>query len=107
MKKTLCTLIALCSLSGLQAKKIELGKNPVLPEFHADPEVMYSQKTGRYYIYSTTDGARGWGGYYFTVFSSKDLKSDTTSPCSPRKTSSAGSTKASCSTWRRIRCPGP
>ena len=74
MKKTLCTLIALCSLCGLQAKKIELGKNPVLPEFHADPEVMYSQKTGRYYIYSTTDGARGWGGYYFTVFSSKDLK---------------------------------
>ena len=74
MKKTLCTLIALCGLCGLQAKKIELGKNPVLPEFHADPEVMYSQKTSRYYIYSTTDGARGWGGYYFTVFSSKDLK---------------------------------
>ena len=47
--------------------------NPTLPEFHADPEVLYSHQTGRFYIYSTTDGAPGWGGYYFTVFSSKDL----------------------------------
>ena len=72
MKKTLyCALLALSCIMNAEAKKIELGKNPVLPEFHADPEVLYSQKTGRYYIYSTTDGARGWGGYYFTVFSSK------------------------------------
>lgn len=48
--------------------------NPVLPEFHADPEVMYSEKTGRYYIYSTTDGFPGWGGTYFTCYSSPDLK---------------------------------
>ena len=75
MKKTLyCALLALSCIMNAEAKKIELGKNPVLPEFHADPEVLYSQKTGCYYIYSTTDGARGWGGYYFTVFSSKDLK---------------------------------
>ena len=47
--------------------------NPILPEFHADPEVLYSEQTGRFYIYSTTDGAAGWGGYYFTVFSSPDL----------------------------------
>lgn len=48
--------------------------NPILPEFHADPEVLYSEQTGQYYIYSTTDGATGWGGYYFTVFSSPNLK---------------------------------
>jgi hypothetical protein len=47
--------------------------NPVLPAFHADPEVLYSEKTGRFYIYSTTDGFAGWGGYYFNVFSSPNL----------------------------------
>lgn len=52
----------------------ELPNNPVLPDFHADPEILYSQKTNKYYIYSTTDGQPGWGGWYFTVFSSSDLK---------------------------------
>ncbi|MBQ8050361.1 MAG: family 43 glycosylhydrolase [Bacteroidaceae bacterium] len=47
--------------------------NPVLPDFHADPEVLYSQQTGRFYIYPTTDGYPGWGGYSFDVFSSPDL----------------------------------
>lgn len=49
--------------------------NPVLPGFHADPEILYSENTGKYYIYSTTDGTPGWGGWYFTVFSSPDLES--------------------------------
>lgn len=48
-------------------------KQPILPGFHADPEVVYSHKTGKYYIYSTTDGTPGWGGHDFSVFSSKDL----------------------------------
>mgnify|MGYP002854961226 CR=1 FL=1 len=74
MRKTFFALaVALCVTGSLSARKITLGANPVLPEFHADPEVLYSNQTGRYYIYSTTDGAKGWGGYYFTVFSSKDL----------------------------------
>lgn len=47
--------------------------NPVLPGFHADPEVLYSKKTGRFYIYPTTDGYDGWGGHSFDVFSSADL----------------------------------
>ena len=47
--------------------------NPVLPGFHADPEVLYSQQTGRFYVYPTTDGYPGWGGYSFDVFSSPDL----------------------------------
>jgi hypothetical protein len=47
--------------------------NPVIPYFHADPEVLYSEKTGRFYIYPTTDGFPNWGGYSFNVFSSPDL----------------------------------
>lgn len=48
--------------------------NPILPGFHADPEILYSNKTGKYYIYSTTDGKPGWGGYKYYVYSSADLK---------------------------------
>ena len=48
--------------------------NPILPGFHADPEILYSNKTGKYYIYSTTDGIPGWGGYKYYVYSSADLK---------------------------------
>lgn len=61
------------SNSGTPAANLQF-KNPVLPEFHADPEILYSEKTGRYYIYSTTDGFPGWGGTYFTCYSSPDLK---------------------------------
>lgn len=50
------------------------AKNPVLPGYHADPEILYSENTGKYYIYSTTDGVPGWGGGYFSVFSSDDLE---------------------------------
>ena len=50
-----------------------IRKNPILPEFYADPEVMYSEKTGRYYIYPTTDGIPNWGSTAFKAFSSDDL----------------------------------
>ncbi len=62
-----------------QAEKARLLKeygnhaNPILPGFHADPEILYSHKTGKYYIYSTTDGVKGWGGWTFSAFSSTDL----------------------------------
>ncbi len=46
----------------------DLPNNPVLPGFHADPEILYSQKTKKYYIYSTTDGQPGWGGWYLPHF---------------------------------------
>ena len=49
-------------------------QNPILPGFHADPEIVYSNLTHRYYIYSTTDGTPGWGGYTYRCFSSADLK---------------------------------
>ena len=48
-------------------------QQPILPGFHADPEVLYSNQTKKYYIYSTTDGTPGWGGHDFSVFSSTDL----------------------------------
>ena len=74
MRKTIFFAMLLI-IAGAQAgnKKQQMSGNPILPEFHADPEVMFSNQTGRFYIYSTTDGAPGWGGYYFTVFSSADL----------------------------------
>lgn len=52
---------------------LDNNHNPILPDFHADPEILYSNKTGKYYIYSTTDGTPGWGGHYFRVFSSGNL----------------------------------
>ena len=76
MKKLFLAAFALFSIQlavGINAKTTKTSGNPILPEFHADPEVMYSNQTGKFYIYSTTDGAAGWGGYYFTVFSSPDL----------------------------------
>lgn len=48
--------------------------NPILPGWHADPEVLLSKNTGKYYIYSTSDGNPGWSGTNFTCFSSSDLE---------------------------------
>ena len=47
--------------------------NPVLEGYYADPDILYSEKTGKYYIYPTTDGFENWSGYYFKVFSSDNL----------------------------------
>lgn len=47
--------------------------NPVLNGYYADPEILYSNKTKRYYIYPTSDGFTGWSGTYFKTFSSADL----------------------------------
>ncbi len=47
--------------------------NPVLGGYYADPDILYSEKTGKYYIYPTSDGFYKWGGYYFKVFSSENL----------------------------------
>ena len=68
-------LINLTSEWGLPAG-IEIPKavNPVLKGFYADPDVLYSNKTKKYYIYPTSDGFDGWGGYYFKTFSSDNLK---------------------------------
>ena len=47
--------------------------NPALPGYYADPDILYSQKTKRFYLYPTTDGFTSWSGTYFKAFSSPDL----------------------------------
>lgn len=47
--------------------------NPVLAGYYADPEILYAEKTGKFYIYPTSDGFTGWSGTYFKAFSSPDL----------------------------------
>ncbi len=47
--------------------------NPILEGYYADPEILYSEKTGKYYIYPTSDGFNNWSGTYFKVFSSDNL----------------------------------
>ncbi|HMR19645.1 MAG TPA: family 43 glycosylhydrolase, partial [Sphingobacterium sp.] len=48
--------------------------NPVIHGYYADPEILYAEKTGKYYLYPTSDGFHGWSGYRFKVFSSDNLK---------------------------------
>lgn len=49
------------------------GGNPVLKGYYADPDILYAEKTGRFYIYPTSDGFTNWSGTYFRAFSSSDL----------------------------------
>jgi arabinoxylan arabinofuranohydrolase len=47
--------------------------NPALNGYYADPDILYSQKMGKFYLYPTSDGFNGWSGTYFKAFSSPDL----------------------------------
>ncbi len=47
--------------------------NPVLPGLYADPDIIYSQKHQKFYLYPTSDGFNNWTGTYFKTFSSTDL----------------------------------
>lgn len=47
--------------------------NPVLEGLYADPDIIYAEKTGKFYIYPTSDGFNNWSGTYFKAFSSPDL----------------------------------
>ena len=49
------------------------NNNPVIKGYYADPEILYSNKTKKYYLYPTSDGFTGWSGNYFKAFSSLDL----------------------------------
>lgn len=49
--------------------------NPALSGYYADPDILYSQKNGKFYLYPTSDGFTGWSGTYFKAFSSPDLVS--------------------------------
>lgn len=60
---------------SLEAKHLAPDvNNPVIKGRFADPEILFSQKTGKYYLYPTTDGIEGWKGHDFKVFSSDDMK---------------------------------
>ncbi|MCC8088237.1 MAG: family 43 glycosylhydrolase [Rikenellaceae bacterium] len=50
-----------------------VANNPILEGYYADPEILYSEKTGRFYLYPTSDGYHEWSGNYFKVFSSDNL----------------------------------
>ncbi|MCM1452532.1 MAG: family 43 glycosylhydrolase [Clostridium sp.] len=53
---------------------ITVYANPILPGYHADPEILWDPISQKYYIYSTTDGVPHWGGTKYSAFSSPDLK---------------------------------
>lgn len=55
---------------SVSAKEVH---NPVLDGLYADPDILYSEKTGRFYIYPTSDGFNNWSGTYFKAFSANDL----------------------------------
>lgn len=50
-----------------------MDHNPVLKGYYADPEIIYSNKTGKYHLYPTSDGFDSWSGTFFKTFSSPDL----------------------------------
>jgi len=58
---------------GMLEKFPKINNNPALEGYYADPEILYSNKTKKYYIYPTSDGFDGWSGNYFKTFSSDNL----------------------------------
>jgi alpha-L-arabinofuranosidase len=51
------------------------SRNPVLKGYYADPDILYAEKTKKFYIYPTSDGFDNWSGTYFKCFSSPDMTS--------------------------------
>lgn len=64
------------TLNG-QSKTVDVSipvrTNPVLNGYYADPEIIFSEREQKYYLYPTSDGFHGWSGKYFEVFESEDL----------------------------------
>lgn len=58
---------------GKSSQLLKINNNPVLEGYYADPEILYSNKTKKYYLYPTSDGFNDWSGYYFKTFSSDNL----------------------------------
>ena len=52
---------------------VEARNNPVIPGYFADPDILYSRKNKRFYLYPTTDGVTDWNGSVFRAFSSGNL----------------------------------
>ncbi len=49
-------------------------RNPIIEGLYADPEVIWSERDQRYYLYPTTDGVEQWANHDFRCYSSQDLK---------------------------------
>jgi len=64
---------ATASESENKDQESEAWRNPVLKGYYADPDIIYSHKTGKFYIYPTSDGFKWWSGTYFKTFSSDHL----------------------------------
>ncbi len=52
---------------------VSVNNNPIIEGYYADPEILYSNKTHKYYLYPTSDGFNNWSGAYFRTFSSEDI----------------------------------
>jgi len=52
---------------------LQENHNAAIPGYYADPDILYAEKTGKFYIYPTSDGYNNWSGKYFKTFSSADL----------------------------------
>ncbi|NWJ52750.1 MAG: family 43 glycosylhydrolase [Bacteroidetes bacterium] len=88
LKRLLCLCTVIClftSVHGQQTSSVSESKgtvvkteaskyhNPVLKGLYADPEILYAEKTGKFYMYPTSDGFTNWTGTYFKTFSSDNL----------------------------------
>lgn len=60
---------------GSKTYEVEASEahNPVLEGYYADPDILFAEKTGKFYIYPTSDGFTNWSGTYFKTFSSDNL----------------------------------
>ena len=56
------------------ATMIPNKQNPVIEGLYADPEVLWSERDQKYYLYPTTDGQENWDNHDFRCYSSTDLQ---------------------------------
>lgn len=65
------------SVDGLISKTYtvtaEMASNPVINGYYAEPEMLYSEKEGKFFLYPKTDGIPTGMSTSFKVFSSTDL----------------------------------
>ena len=40
----------------------------LFPGLYTDPEILYAEQTGRYYLYPATDGEVGWNNRFPCLF---------------------------------------